>query len=298
MLSERCVRLVVERPYGWSAELLREEFGMKLSRMRLWKMVQEEGQQVHTALEAERAKLYEQAKPGREPVQAQPMATIEIDGTLIASREPGVRDLYGRRRTEVKLGVMFRGTQPVGRARRRKTLQRSVYARISQGEAFGEQWYTHCRLRGLGSGERVQIIADGAGWIRTIRHAHFPLSRYTLDLYHLKRKAREVLLEHQYERFQRFVRTGLVQTALNYVESLRPSDERHQESLRQFREYVEQNRDGLRYEPGETWGSGVVEKLVDVVVGKRMKRQGMSWSSAGANNLLALRCRHINHIAA
>ncbi|MBM4160897.1 MAG: hypothetical protein FJ217_07350 [Ignavibacteria bacterium] len=40
---ERCVRLAVERPYGWSAELLQEEFGLQLGRMRLWKIVQEEG---------------------------------------------------------------------------------------------------------------------------------------------------------------------------------------------------------------------------------------------------------------
>lgn len=125
---------------------------------------------------------------------------------------------------------------------------------------------THCRRAGLGSQERVHCIGDGGGWISTVRQGHFPGSRYTLDLYRPK--------------------------------SLRPSDHRHREALTEFQQYVEQNRDGLRYAPGAIWGSGVIEKMVDVIVGKRMKRQGMSWSKPGANNLLALRCCHINSIAA
>lgn len=295
---ERCVRLAVERPYGWSAELLGDEFGMELSRMRLWKIIQQQGQQAQQQLEVERAKIYEQAQAGKGGRPSKVIATMELDGTMIASREAAERDRYGRKRMEVKVGVLFRGTQRLGRRRRRKTLQRSVYARINDVEAFGEQWYTHCRRAGLGNEEGVHCIGDGGGWISTVRQGHFPGSDYTLDLYHLKKRAREVLLEHQSERFLALVRTGLVSTAIDYLEDLRPSDSHHREALSDFRQYVEQNRDGLRYEPGAIWGSGVVEKMVDVVVGKRMKRQGMSWSKQGANNLLALRCRHINSVAA
>lgn len=294
---ERCMRLVVERPYGWSAQLLREEFGMRLSRMRLWKIAQEEGEREHRQLEAQRAKIYEEARVGEESSQKKPMAIVELDGTMLASREAGERDAYGRKRMEVKVGVLFRGTKRVS-SRRRKSVERTVYARVAEAEEFGEQWYTRCRRAGLSSEEPVQVIADGAGWIGSIRQAQFPRSRYTLDLYHLKQKARAVLLEHQYEYFCRLIKTNLVQTALEYLERLRPSDDRHAEALQQFRQYLEENRNGLCYRPQEIWGSGVVEKLVDVVVGKRMKRQGMSWSRSGANNLLALRCRHINAIAA
>jgi hypothetical protein len=294
---QRCVRMVVERSYGWSAGVLREECGMKLSRMRLWKIAQEEGRRAQAALEGERKKIFEQARDEKESSEKKPTAVIEIDGTMLASRETGERDRYGRRRMEVKLGVMFRGRRCVGK-RRRRTVDRTVYARIAEVEEFGEQWYTHCRGAGLGIGEKVHVIADGAGWIRTVRQGQFPGSRYTLDLYHLKEKARAVLVDHQYEQFCRLVRTNLVQTAMEYLHRLRPSDDRHGEALEEFRQYVEDNREGIHYEPGVIWGSGVAEKLVDVVVGKRMKRQGMTWSRSGANNLLALRSRHINAIAA
>ena len=35
--------------------------------------------------------------------------------------------------------------------------------------------------------------------------------------------------------------------------------------------------------------SGAMEKNIDVVIGRRFKRQGMSWTREGANNLLKLR---------
>lgn len=294
---ERCVRLAVERPYGWSAELLRGEMGIAISRMRLWKIVQQEGKRTHQELEAARVQMYEQARTGPEPSPSKRPAVIEIDGTMLASREAGERDQYGRKRMEVKIGVLFRGTERSSR-RRRKTVDRTVYARVAEAEEFGEQWYVRCRQAGLRTGESVELIADGSGWIQTIRQAQFPGSGYTLDLYHLKEKARTVLLEHQYQYFCRLVKTGLSQMALDYLKSLRPSDEPHREALVQFQQYLQQNRDGIHYEPGAIWGSGVVEKIADVVVGKRMKRQGMVWSRSGANNLLALRCQRINAIAA
>lgn len=63
---------------------------------------------------------------------------MELDETMIASREAGERHRYGRQRMEVKVRVLFRGTEGVGRTQRKKTIQRSVYARISEAETFGE----------------------------------------------------------------------------------------------------------------------------------------------------------------
>ena len=35
--------------------------------------------------------------------------------------------------------------------------------------------------------------------------------------------------------------------------------------------------------------SGAMEKNIDVVIGRRFKKHGMSWTKEGANNLLQLR---------
>ncbi len=289
----RCVRFAVERSYAWSAEVLKEVCGMDLGRMRLWKAVQEEGQKEQTRIEEERKKVFEEARGERETKPGQRPAVVQMDGTMIASRESVERDRFGRKRMEVKVGVLFRGTLPQGKQRRR-TVQRRVYARVTDAESFGEQWYTHCCLNGLGSSEPVHVVGDGATWIRNVQRAMFPGSRYTLDLYHLKENAGRVLLEHQQENFLSLVTANQPQAALRYLKQLHPSDKRHREELRTFQCYVEENIDGMQYSTTEIRGSGVIEKVADLVVKKRMKRQGMSWSRRGANNILALRARHIN----
>jgi len=42
--------------------------------------------------------------------------------------------------------------------------------------------------------------------------------------------------------------------------------------------------------------SGAMEKNIDTVIGRRFKKQGMSWTKEGASNLLKLRilCYHKN----
>lgn len=289
---ERCVRFAIERSYGWSAQSLGEECGMRLSRMRLWKIVQEEGRREQARLEQQRQRIFEAAQEGS---SAQPARTavIQMDGTLIASRERTARDECGRQRMEVKLGVMFRGTAPVS-PRRRMTCERTVYARVADADSFGEQWYSQCRRAGLGNDDPIHFLADGGTWIRPLRDAFFPGSAYTLDLYHLKRNAHRVLPERQVNQFITLVMTGLPQTAMDYLDHIQAMDRQHEQELQQFRDYVKANRDGLRYRRGQLNGSGVIEKMADLVVKKRMKRQGMRWTQAGANNLLALRTRALN----
>jgi hypothetical protein len=57
----RCTRLAIERSYGWSAALLQEQWGMQISRMRLWKIIQEEGRKERAHQESERRKIFETA---------------------------------------------------------------------------------------------------------------------------------------------------------------------------------------------------------------------------------------------
>jgi hypothetical protein len=84
------------------------------------------------------------------------------------------------------------------------------------------------------------------------------------------------------------------QAASRYLKQSHPQDQHYAEELRAFQSYLEENIDGMQYSTTEIRGSGVIEKVVNLVVKKQMKRQGMSWSRRGANNLLALTARDIN----
>jgi hypothetical protein len=115
--------------------------------------------------------------------------------------------------------------------------------------------------RRLHTDDLVHLLGDGAARIRSLRHAVFPHSRYTLDLYHLKHNAHLVLPERHAKRFISLVLTGLPRTAIDYLNHIQPMDQDHAVELRQFREYVNNNRDGLHYRRGELNGSDVIEKM-------------------------------------
>ena len=58
--------------------------------------------------------------------------------------------------------------------------------------------------------------------------------------------------------------------------------------------YLRQNQDSMNYGHGNRNGSGGIEKNIGIHVGRRCKKQGMSWSHEGINNLLALRSKKLN----
>jgi hypothetical protein len=296
LARERCVRVAVERPFGMSAELLQDLCGMKVSRMRVWTVIQQEGTKEQARLEQKREKIFTEAREIPEGRVDDRPAVMEMDGTLIATREAGERDQYGRKRMEVKLGALFRGVRSRS-PKRKETVDRFIYGQVTDADSFGEQWYTCCASEGVTSGTSVHLLGDGARWIRTVGKGMFPGCRYTLDLYHVQEYASRVLLERQYQRFCAFVHANLPRTALHYVTELHPSDRRHRKELLDFCGYLKDNLDGMHYRQGDIHGSGVIEKVADLLVKKRMKRQGMTWSRRGANAMLALRSRYLNQRA-
>lgn len=83
LARERCVRLAVERSYGWSAEVLKEYCGMEISRMHLWKIIQQEGAKEQSRLEQAQESIFSQARPvGESGVDKRP-AVVELDGRTI-----------------------------------------------------------------------------------------------------------------------------------------------------------------------------------------------------------------------
>ena len=266
--------------------------------MKLWRLTQQEGARERKRVEEVQKKIFEKGddrfQSGEEKGAARP-PVIQIDGIMVPSREMVKMDSFGKKKMEVKVGVMYRGTEAVrSKGKRRRTIGREVYAEVSEAKDFGERFYGICREHGLSTQERVYGIGDGAPWIRGILWQMFPGSHYTLDLYHLKENASRVLVDHQEREFLSHVYQGQPRRALEYLQTLRASDTQHEVELKEFIGYIQDNLSGMYYRPGMVHGSGVVEKIVDIVVKKRMKRQGMIWSRPGANNLLALRTSFIN----
>lgn len=292
--QRNCVQVAIGQSYGASQETLEQLSGMEISRMGIWKVVQERGRKERERVEEQRRKVFER---GEIPLSQKPKkksVVIQIDGTLVGTRETtNIEEFKGKRRMEVKLGVAFSGTKVVSKTRR-ETVERRLYGEVAAAEEFGERWYGECLGHGIDPETRVQVIGDGAAWIRNLQRTIFPGSRYTLDAYHLQKAAREVLTQRQYDDFRSLIFRNQAVEALRYVRGLYPSDREHRQELEDFSAYLERNLDGINYRTKGPIGSGVVEKIADIVVGRRMKHRGMSWSRQGANNLLALRVHALN----
>jgi hypothetical protein len=224
---------------------------------------------------------------------------VEVDGTMLASQEKRGEHL------EAKLGLMYTGKEleSEGAKRRRYRLKEKVlYGGVEESQAFGEKLY----LKGeeslsLGQARNLLFVGDGAGWINKIAGAERWKSTYQLDWWHYGRRLKQPLSgeEKLIGELLRLLRAGKGEKhrRLLWLKQIKAQGETEQ--LDDLMEYLERNWQGVygswslreRVAAQEVLvvGSGAVEKNVELVIGRRFKKRGMSWSRAGANNLLKLR---------
>ncbi len=91
---------------------------------------------------------------------------------------------------------------------------------------------------------------------------------------------------------------GRVSDAIELLIGLRGNE--RVEALESAIMYISNQRDWIdNYEEwkqtGYPIGSGMIERQVELVIDRRMKRQGMIWHRANADALVALRVNQINH---
>ena len=79
------------------------------------------------------------------------------------------------------------------------------------------------------------------------------------------------------------------------VEGARVGERESRKKILEAMIYVRNNLDWIANIPkARGYGSGPVEKTVDITVARRLKRRGMNWHRDGANPLLKLRLLKLN----
>ena len=156
------------------------------------------------------------------------------------------------------------------------------------------------------AGENLVVLGDGARWIRAIRNLYFPKAAYLLDWWHLKERVHDGLREIYPRRHQWHQRRKLNESllsrlwhgdqpgALVELAEIAPVHAAAKEALRTLTVYLTGNAEGIvDYEAWQEMGraisSSIVEKTVDLLVSRRCKHQGMSWSRDGADAITLLR---------
>jgi hypothetical protein len=156
----------------------------------------------------------------------------------------------------------------------------------------------HCLQQGVEEARKVYFISDGAVWIKKLKADYFPRAVGVLDIWHLERELKRALGEERsqtVERLKCLALEGKVEPIVDGLVEEASRDRLKSEKLFQLVEYVMNNAEWIGNIPEvKGYGSGPVEKTVDITVSRRFKKKGMSWLRDGVNPLLELRLLKLN----
>jgi hypothetical protein len=298
-------------PFAGAARLLEEIGGVTLTVKRVERAAEASGAAV---AEAGRARARLTAARKLVPLPPSPLpdklyAAIDGTGVPMTGRETAGRQGKGedgRARTrEVKLGVFFTQDEldkdgyPV-----RDRASTSVIATFEPAAAFGDLVKAEGIRRGSDHVRQLTVLGDGAAWIWGIATAKFPEATQVVDLFHarehlhdLARKLEFMLLDRKDE----WLAARLEDLDYGYIDGITAAVRKYplegvkKDEIDTALGYFENNAPRMRYhwfrQCGLFVGSGVVESSCKTVIGQRLKQSGMHWTLAGADAIIALRCR-------
>jgi hypothetical protein len=212
----------------------------------------------------------------------------------------------GRARTrEVKLAVFFtqdkldKDGHPV-----RDPGSSSYLATFEPSGVFADLVQAEGIRRGARHVRQLTILGDGAAWIWTLAAAKFPEATQIVDLWHAREhlhdlaKLMEFMLGDQRENWLAARLADLDKGDIDAIITAArtyPLVGSKKDDLDRALGYFEANAPRMRYKRfrscGLFTGSGVVEAGCKAVIGQRLKLSGMRWTVAGADAIIALRCR-------
>ena len=160
---------------------------------------------------------------------------------------------------------------------------------------FARRVRREAERRGFPQAERRVVLGDGAAWIWKIAAEDYPGAIQIVDLFHAKEHLHAVskaLFPNDPERARLWADVRCDE--LDDVLAILRSHAADCTEAAQCADYIEHNRVRMQYADFRARGlcvsSGIVESGCKSVLGTRLKRSGMHWTTAGANQVAALRC--------
>lgn len=303
-MVKRAVRLGVEiASYERAAEAFEELTQVALSRSSLQRLVNEAGQVVVDAQEAEARSMVQVPKEEEEahwrqmPEPDSEVMAVSSDGVMINVRDEGWKEV----KTVAISAVSSEVDAETGEAE--VHLSRHSYrAGLWEAKTFtNHHWAEACR-RGLEKAKTIVCVSDGANWIWAMVFLCFSTRIEVLDWWHAVERlwtiAGETLEPANAKPWVRSAKGWLIESRLRFlfrqVRRLYPRELPLPEQVQKAVRYLYRNRRRMDYahyrQLGLPIGSGTVESACKTVVQSRMKQAGMRWSRSGAQSMLALRC--------
>lgn len=283
--------LATEVSYAKAAGLLARLTGVRLSAGHVRGLALAEGGALRAAEAAAREARFGRApRPPRRVAPPPAVAVVQVDGTM-------VRDRATRSHMEARVGLCYVRGPGAGRPRMRQAV---TTASLTGLEAFAEQLVVAAEDLGAFDAAVQLFVTDGDEHLKRLGPRYFPGAVPVLDPWHLATRIREAAGADAPAQATTWLAWGRAGAVAPLAASIRAAAAAEPDAERRLRlgelaGYVAANARGIRNAARYLgYGSGAVEKAVDLVVGRRLKRQGRSWLRPGADRLLALRVLKAN----
>ncbi len=292
-VRERSLWAAVEVSYDKGSKFLKKFSGLEVSSRKIHTTALEEGKRIQEWEDKRRKGVFERGEEMAEEVKKAPeVLYIQADGT-------GVNDRASREWMECKVGTSFSERVLISKDRI-WLMDKKSYASIENTEAFGEKFFLDCVKQGVLQAKRVYFIGDGAQWIRNLKNNYFSGAIGILDIWHLERELKKALGKEK-EVVVGYLKGLALEGKTKEIiirlkeESSRAKEPEKSKKIAEVIGYVRNNFNWIENIPKlGGYGSGPVEKTVDITVARRFKKRGMSWYKGGANPLLRLRLLKLN----
>lgn len=291
--------LATRHPYREAARLLALVLGDEVNHRTIHHWVQKVGERVVEKEEEGREATFGCGEVPRRDGKVREIVVVEVDGTTVSSQEEGEEQF------EMKLGVMYSGKElesKKAKHKRYRLKEKVLYGGVEGAEEFGEKLFLAGEERlSLSLARHILGIGDGATWIPDLVGGEVFKGVYQLDWWHLERRIREALPRQPAlaGEIMGHIRRGEAEKARSLLRLRGVLVKGEEEKVTALLGYLEDNWHGIYgsrslkeqvvAQEVLVVGSGAMEKNIDVVVGRRFKGRGMSWSRRGAHHLLKLR---------
>lgn len=308
-VSELAVSLATRLPYRQANYLLRRAVDADLDYRTLYAWVQAAGKKMADQEDTEQAAVFEEGRPAESDPIDREIVVAEVDGTFVKAQRENGSDF------EVRVGVLASGKSlesATAKNKRYRLNERVLYGGVDNAADFGERLFLAGEKKlGLSHAKHLLMIGDGADWIEDLAGHDRWKAVYQLDWWHLIHgfhrtfpefpeiisHLKTALYGGDGEQLVRLVKFASIEgygdpDKVAALESYVTANQSGLYGSRQLRKQLSAEAKLVAVE-----GSGAIEKQMDIVVGRRFKRQGMRWTRKGANRLLKLRLRELDRVA-
>jgi hypothetical protein len=298
-------------PFAGAARMLEELAGVRLPARRVARAAEASGTAVAAAGRERSALIAARKLVPLPPAPLPDTLYIAVDGTgvPVTGRETAGRQGKGedgRARTrEVKLGVFFtqdkldKDGYPV-----RDPGSTSVIATFEPAGTFASLVKAEGIRRGTDHVRQLTVLGDGAAWIWGTATDKFPEATQIVDLFHAREHLHALTRSLEFmllDRKDEWLAARLEDLDYGDIDGIEaavriyPLEGVKKDEVDKELGYFLNNAPRMRYHwfrsRGLFAGPGVVEASCKTVIGQRLKQSGMHWTVAGADAIIALRCR-------